>query len=207
MPVATGVVRDLRMAARRILATRDMPAERRRAMALDRTHHLQLVEAHMPAVGLTPRRPVIAENVRDLQSWSSHGPASLRRRRLRTVSLRTPAVRRAQTLQGALDLGNQSDRHATVAGCRLGLGMSEQRLNHANVLAALEQMGRKAMAKRMQRDRLAQRRGFGGLLEQSTELTRSQRLITATLKQPALFQRAADVIRSRPRLPPLPQQR
>src|SRR5258707_10023346 len=73
MPVATGVVRDLRMAARRILAARDMPAERRRATALNRTHHLQLVEAHMPAVGLTPRRPVIAENVRDFQSWSSHG--------------------------------------------------------------------------------------------------------------------------------------
>jgi hypothetical protein len=48
--------------------------------------------------------------------------------------------------------------------------MSEQRLNHANVLAALEQMGRKAMAKRMQRDRLAQPRGFGGLLEQPAEL-------------------------------------
>jgi hypothetical protein len=48
--------------------------------------------------------------------------------------------------------------------------MSEQRLNHANVLAALEQMGRKAVARRMQRDRIAQRRGFGGLLEQSTEL-------------------------------------
>ena len=27
----------------------------------------------MPAVGLTPSRTVIAENVRDLQSWSSHG--------------------------------------------------------------------------------------------------------------------------------------
>src|SRR3984893_11855798 len=122
------------------------------------------------------------------------------------VSPRAPAARRAQTLQGALDLGNRSDRHATVAGCRLGLGMSEQRLNHANVLAALEQMCRKAVAKRMQRDRLAQRRGFGGLLEQPTELTRSQRLITATWKQPALFRRAADVIRGRPRLPAFPQQ-
>jgi hypothetical protein len=47
-------------------ACRDMPAECRRATALDRTHHLQLVEAHMPAVGLTPSRTVIAENVRDL---------------------------------------------------------------------------------------------------------------------------------------------
>ena len=60
------------MAARRVLAARDMPAERRRATALDRTHHLQLLEAHMGAVGLAPSRAVIAENVRDLQ-WSSHG--------------------------------------------------------------------------------------------------------------------------------------
>src|SRR6201993_2061745 len=87
-------------------------------------------------------------------------PAALKRRRLLTVSLFTPAARRTQTLQGALDLGNQSDRHATVAGCRLGLGMSEQGLNDAKVLATLEQMGRKAVAKRMQRDRLAQSRGL-----------------------------------------------
>src|ERR1700719_5100762 len=74
------------------------------------------------------------------------------------------------------------------------------------VLAALEQMGRKAMAERMQRDRLAQRRGFGGLLEQATQLTRGQRLSTATWKQPARFRRAGGVTRGRPRLPPLPQQ-
>src|SRR5258708_12497372 len=73
MPVATGVVGDLGMAARCVLAACDMPAERRRATALDRIHHLQLLEAHMPAVGLAPGRTVIAENVRDLQSWSSHG--------------------------------------------------------------------------------------------------------------------------------------
>src|SRR5665811_2533663 len=81
--------------------------------------------------------------------------------------------------------------------------MSEQRLNHANVLAALEQMGRKTVAKRMQRDRLAQRRGFGGLLEQSTELTRSHRLmLTAAWKQPVVFGRDAVVGCVRPRLPP-----
>src|ERR1700751_4930877 len=73
MPVAAGVVRDLRVAARRVLAARDISAKRRRATALDRSHHLQLVEAHMPAVGLTPSRTVIAENVRDLQSGSRHG--------------------------------------------------------------------------------------------------------------------------------------
>src|ERR1700758_4821069 len=73
MPVATGVVRDLRVAARGVLAACDVPPERRRATALDRTHHLQLREAHMPLIGLTPSRAVIAEDVRDLQSWSSHG--------------------------------------------------------------------------------------------------------------------------------------
>src|SRR5215472_12283358 len=72
MPVAAGIVGDLRMAACRVLAACDMTAERSRAAALDRTHHLQLVEAHMPAIGLAPGRAVIAENVRDLQSWSSH---------------------------------------------------------------------------------------------------------------------------------------
>src|ERR1700745_3322297 len=97
MPVAAGVVRDLRMAARCVLAARDMAAERRRATALDRTHHLQLLKAHMAAVGLTPTRAVIAEDVRDLQRWSSHGrrragrgPSSLSRlTRLRRGALRS----------------------------------------------------------------------------------------------------------------------
>jgi hypothetical protein len=61
------------MAARCILAARDMATKRRRATAFDRIHHLQLLKAHMGAIGLTPSRAVIAEDVRDLQSWSSHG--------------------------------------------------------------------------------------------------------------------------------------
>src|SRR5215471_11734951 len=73
MPVAAGVVGNLGMATRRVLAARDMAAERRRATALDRIHHLQLLKADMAAIGLTPSRAVIAEDVRDLQSWSSHG--------------------------------------------------------------------------------------------------------------------------------------
>src|ERR1700747_2461641 len=118
MPVAAGVVRDLGMATSRVLAACDMAAERRRATALDRTHDLQLLEAHMGAVGLSPRRAVIAEDVRDLQSKSNHG----RRRYGAGGSLLFRFARRRRgALQGALDLGNQSDRHATVAGCRLGL--------------------------------------------------------------------------------------
>src|ERR1700704_1364706 len=121
----TGVVGDLGMAARRVLAARDVPAERRGATALDRTHHLQLVEAHVAAVGLTPSRTMVAENVRDLQSWSSHG-RRLWRRGLLPISPRAPAARRAQAIERALDLGNQSSRHATIAGRRLELVVSEQ---------------------------------------------------------------------------------
>src|SRR5258708_17833703 len=207
MPVATGVVGDLGMAARRVLAARDMPAECRRATALDRHHPLQLLEAHMPAVGLTPNRAEVAEDVRDLQSWSSHG-WRLWRRRLLTVSPRTPAARHAQAIDRALDLGNHSSRYTTVAGRRLEFVVSEQRLNQPDIRAALEQVGREAVAKRMQGDCLAQPCGSRGLLEQPAELTRGQRLmLTATWKQPAVFWRdAAVIIRGRPRLPPLPQQ-
>ena len=60
------------MAARCVLTACDVAAERRRAAAFDCTHHLQLVEAHMAAVGLAPGGTVIAEDVRDLQNWSNH---------------------------------------------------------------------------------------------------------------------------------------
>src|SRR5271157_960152 len=72
MPVAAGIVRDQRMAACRVLAARDMPAERRRAAALDCAHHLQLVEARMAAVGLAPIGTVRAEDVRELQNRPNH---------------------------------------------------------------------------------------------------------------------------------------
>ena len=70
MPVAARVVGDL--GVRAVLAARDMSAERRRAAALDRRHHLQLVEAHMAGLGFTPSRTMAAEDIRDLQSRARH---------------------------------------------------------------------------------------------------------------------------------------
>jgi hypothetical protein len=58
---------------RALLAARDMPAERRRAAALDRRHHLELAEAHMACIGLPPCRSMAAEDIRDLQSRARHG--------------------------------------------------------------------------------------------------------------------------------------
>src|SRR5208337_317287 len=72
MPVTARVVSDERMAARRVLAACEVAAERQRAEALACNHHLQLVEAHMAAVGFAPSGTVLAEDVRGLQDWSNH---------------------------------------------------------------------------------------------------------------------------------------
>ena len=120
---------------------------------------------------------------------------------------RLPVARRGQARERALDLGDESRRHAGVARRRVELLVSEQRLDQPNVLAVLEQMGCEGMTQRMKGDRLAQPRGFRRLLEQPAELARRRRLtINATGKQPALFRRNAGVTPGRPRLPPLPQQ-
>jgi hypothetical protein len=65
-----GVVGDLGMAALLVLAARDMPAERCRAAVLDRRHHLELGEADMAGIGLTPCRSMAAEDIRNLQPWT-----------------------------------------------------------------------------------------------------------------------------------------
>jgi hypothetical protein len=56
------------VAALRVVAARNEAAERRRAAALDGAHDLQLLEADMAAVGLTPSGTVVAEDIRDLQT-------------------------------------------------------------------------------------------------------------------------------------------
>ena len=89
------------MAARRVLATRDVAAERRRAAALDCAHHLQLVEAHVAAVGLAPRGTVLAEDVRELQNGSNHGRRRYRAggfSRFRVACLWRGVIRRATGL-------------------------------------------------------------------------------------------------------------
>src|SRR6266849_8762449 len=76
MPVTTGVVGDLGVGAVRVLAARDMAAERCRAAVLDRRHHPErlskgeLAEADMAGVGLAPRLAMAAEDIRNLQLWT-----------------------------------------------------------------------------------------------------------------------------------------
>src|SRR5260370_35346238 len=72
MTVAAGVVGNLGVAALLVLAACDMTPERCRATALDGRHHLQLVEADVTGIGRTPCRPVVAEDIRDLQLRTEH---------------------------------------------------------------------------------------------------------------------------------------
>src|SRR5438128_11353051 len=77
MAVATRVVGDAAVAA--ILAALDMPAERGRAALLDRRHHLELTQAHMPGIGATPVGSMAMKDVCDLQPRAAHGrPATPR---------------------------------------------------------------------------------------------------------------------------------
>ena len=55
-----------------VLAARDVSAEGCCAAVLDGAHHLELEQADVAAVGKTPRGTVVAEDVRDLQSWTGH---------------------------------------------------------------------------------------------------------------------------------------
>jgi hypothetical protein len=64
------VVRDGRIGA--VLAACDVAAEGCRAAALDCRHHLQLFEADMAGIGLTPCRSTAAEDIRNLQGRARH---------------------------------------------------------------------------------------------------------------------------------------
>src|SRR5271165_6151805 len=68
--IPAGVVGDALVRA--VLAALDVAAERGCATGLDRRHDLQLGEAHVPGVGLSPRRPVGAKDVGDLEARPRH---------------------------------------------------------------------------------------------------------------------------------------
>jgi hypothetical protein len=122
VPVAAAVVGDRGVGA--ILAARDVSAQRRRAAVLDGAHHLELEQAHVTAVGMTPRGPVVAEDVGDLHSWTGHvGPLGWRLVLLRHW-WREP-------VQRAHDLTDDVGGHLSVTSRGVELGMSEGELARA----------------------------------------------------------------------------
>jgi hypothetical protein len=131
MAIAARVVSDAAVAA--ILAALDMPAERGRAALLDRRHHSELSEAHMPGIGAAPVGSMAMKDVCDLQPWAAHG-------RWLDFGSRPPPDQKCQPVERA---GDGSDRRIGDAGVQrrgVELGVTQERLDHANIDILFEQM-------------------------------------------------------------------
>ena len=114
-------------------AARNMAAEGRRAAALDRAHHLHLRVAEVALVGVTPSGAVIAEDIRDLQSWTGHGAAGY-------FGSSFLGVERRQLIERARHLAQHLARDVRVARRRVELGMARAHLDHANIDTLLQKM-------------------------------------------------------------------
>jgi hypothetical protein len=101
-----------------ILALLDMPAEGRRAAALDGRHDLELAEAYMAGVGSAPCRRMTAENIRDLQNWTRHKSRALRGRCTR-LALADELIERAR------DLPDRLGGHLGVERLSMSVGLSD----------------------------------------------------------------------------------
>jgi hypothetical protein len=137
------------VAARAVLTARNVPAERSGAAALDRAHHLQLMKAHMTCIGATPGRSEVAENIRNLLSRTRQESRRLCRC-LVLASLALHLVRDRQPIERTVDSRDQARGDARVARRHLQLLMSEQGLDRPDIDAAIEQMGCKGVAQRME---------------------------------------------------------
>jgi hypothetical protein len=85
--------------------------------------------------------------------------------------------------------------------------VTQQRLDESDIGAVLEQVGREAVAQRVQRHALPDSGRIRGLMEQAVELAGGHRLAApAAGKQPTFFQGRSRIVPRRARLPPLPQQ-
>src|SRR5215831_3239071 len=193
MPVTTGVVGDLGMAALVVLAARDMPAERCRAAVLDRRHHLELAEADMAGVGLAPRRSMAAEDIRNLQPWTCQQRRALGGRLglgllldlVLDLVLLGPQWREA--VERAHDLADRFGGNARVERCRFQLRMSQKYLNHTNIDILLKQVSRKAVSQSMGRYPLLEVGHLGGGMAGAGELTCRYRVSwVLARKQPSL---------------------
>ena len=122
------------------LTARNVATESRRAAALDRVHDIQLRMAHMAVVGAPPSEAMIAEDVRDLQSWTGHGRL---RRRVFAPNEWGELIERAHhlTQHFAGDVG--------IARRRVELRMSQSHLDQTDVDTLFEKMGREAVTQCM----------------------------------------------------------
>ena len=158
----------------------------------------------MTGVGMTPRRAVVAEDIRDFQRWTRHDCW------LGDGSRFTPwpcLPVGLNVFERAFDTCDHAGRNPRVARRRLQLVVAQKRLNDADIGAAFQKMRCEGVTERMQAHGLLDAGGLGCLLKQAGELTRRQMIaLAAPRKQPAFPGWDASIILGGPFRPLLPQQ-
>src|ERR1039458_4438391 len=147
---------------------------------------------------------------REISATPSAGPGDGRgplRRRLVFPALLGLFARLRQQVERALDAGDHAGGDARVARRGVQFVVTQQRLDDADIGAALEQVGREAVAQRMQRHALLDPGRVGRLMEQAAELAGGHRLAgLAARKQPTFLKWRCGIVTWWARLPPLAQQ-
>ena len=159
MPVAAGVVGDLVMLTG--WAVQHMPAQCRGAALFDGGHDLQLTQAQVAMLSVSPSA---ARGLRKMSATSSAGR------------------RHGSSLQGLQGL-ERTDHLAQNIGGDLGIQrrglqflVTEQHLDNPNVHLLFQQMRGKAVPQRMHRDALVDPGGLGGGMDGPVELARAERV-------------------------------
>src|SRR5215470_11577570 len=112
-----------------------------------------------------------------------------------------------QAVKRALHLGDHAGGDAGVTRRRIQLVVSQKRLEDSDISAALKQVGREAVAQRMQRYALLDPGRLGRLVEQTVQLAGGHWLAAHPAgKQPAFLHRRSGIVARRARFPPLAQQ-
>ena len=128
----------------------------------------------MTGIGSTPRRPVVAEDIRDLQLRTQHCRAWLGRRLIFLVAplpgFPGPLLDARQLVERALDGGDHAGGDVGIARRGVWLGVTQQRLDGSDMDLAFEQMGGEAVAQRMQRHALLDPRSVSRCMEQAVEM-------------------------------------
>src|SRR6202040_2533599 len=115
---------------------------------------------------------------RKISATSSAGGDIGRRRLRRLRGLPAPRLlaRLRQQVERAVDAGDHTGGDAGIAGRSVEVGVTQERLDDANIGAAFEQMRCKAVTQHMQRDVVPDPGGVDRLMEESHELPRGHRL-------------------------------
>src|SRR6516164_5716471 len=140
---------------------------------------MELIQAHMPGMGSAPARSMAMKDVCD----SSPGRRTVARLSVRS---RPPVDQWCEPVEGA---GYGPDRGIGDTGVKrrgVEFGMTQERLNHANIDILLEEVRGEAVPQRVRRHALLDPGGLGGGADGAAELTGRQRFDrVAAGKQPA----------------------